>query len=185
MTKQQFLQSLEKELRIIPKNDRMEILQDFEEHFAIGVTEGKSEQQIVASLGTPQQIAKEMVGASEFETTKSTSTSGNIVRSILIAIGVIFFNLIVVIGPFFTVVGLGLSGWIVGVSFISTPILLLINVIYSPSSFTLFEFFVTLGLCGLGIFITMGMYVVTKGIIHGTRKYVQFNINLVKGGGQV
>lgn len=182
MTEQQFLLALEKELKKIPKVDRDDILQDFQEHFAIGIAEGKDEQQIVASLGSPQQIAKEMMATSEFDQTKSDMTSGNMIRVILISIGVIFFNLVVVFGPYIAIVSLIFSGWLVGISFISTPVILMINILLYPGSFILFEFFLTIALSGLGIFITMGMYLLTKGIVYGTKKYVQFNSNLVKGG---
>ena len=182
MTKQQFLTALEKALHKLPKEEKEEMLQDFEEHFAIGEAEGKSEQEIIAALGSPQQIAKETITANSYDQTSTNMTIGNMMRAIWAGIGVGFFNLVIVLGPFIAVLGLILSGWILGISLISAPLLFVVNIIVYPSSFELFELFLTIGLCGFGIFTIMGMYEVTKWSAYGCMKYVQFNISLVKGG---
>ncbi len=43
------------------KKERADILKDYEEHFTFGLEEGKSEEEIVASLGSPAQIAKRVI----------------------------------------------------------------------------------------------------------------------------
>ena len=182
MTKQQFLTALEKALHKLPKEEKEEMLQDFEEHFAIGASEGKSEQEIIAALGSPQQIAKEATTSNSYDQTSTNMTTGNMMRTIWAGIGIGFFNLVIVLGPFIAILGLILSGWILGISLVSAPLLFIVNVILYPSSFELFELFSMIGLCGIGIFIIIGMYPVTKWIAYACTKYVQFNINFVKGG---
>lgn len=56
MNKKQFLNELASSLKHLPASDRKDILQDFEEHFAIRMAEGKTEEEFAASLGSPQQI---------------------------------------------------------------------------------------------------------------------------------
>ena len=58
MTKTEFLQTLERELRNLTESEREEILYDFEEHFAVGLEEGKEESEIAKDLGDPNVIVK-------------------------------------------------------------------------------------------------------------------------------
>lgn len=57
MTKTEFLQELYNHLQTLPKNERDEIIQDFEEHFSAGEENGKTEEQICAELGNPYNCA--------------------------------------------------------------------------------------------------------------------------------
>lgn len=60
MNKQKFLEQLEERLIGIPKEDKKEILQDYEEHFKIGKKKKRNEEEISKSLGNPKEIAKEI-----------------------------------------------------------------------------------------------------------------------------
>lgn len=182
MTKKQFLLALDNGLRKLPKEEREEILRDFEEHFTIAQMEGKSETDITSDLGSPQQIAKEAIANYHFDQATTNTTTSNFLRATWAVIGLSFFNLIIVLGPFVAVLGILLAGWITGISFIASPLLVLINYIIYPISFELFDLFIAIGLCGIGIFIVLGMYFATKGISYGFMRYLKFNMNLVKGG---
>ena len=61
MAKNNFLKELSKLLKKLPEEERIDILQDYEDHFAFGLEEGKTEEEIVKSLGSPSQIAKEIL----------------------------------------------------------------------------------------------------------------------------
>ena len=61
MNKETFLKQLDASLTKLPQDERRDIIQDYEEYFAIGLEEGKTEEQIAGSLGSPSQIAKEMI----------------------------------------------------------------------------------------------------------------------------
>ncbi|MER2000812.1 MAG: DUF1700 domain-containing protein, partial [Lysinibacillus sp.] len=61
MNKQQFLQSLEQHLQALPQEDQQEILRDYHEYFLAAEAEGKTEQQVIESLGSPKQLAKELL----------------------------------------------------------------------------------------------------------------------------
>lgn len=182
MTKKQFLTALDNALRTLPKEEREEMLRDFEEHFAIAQAEGKSEAEIASALGSAQQIAKEAIATNQFDQVETNATTGNFFRAMWAGIGVVFFNLVIVLGPFIAILGILLAGWIISVSFVASPLLVLVNYIIFPSSFELFDLFVAISLCGLGIFIGLGMYVATKGMSYRLVRYLKFNINLVKGG---
>src|SRR5690625_2055425 len=182
MTKKQFLQQLDAALRKLPKDEREEILQDFKEHFAIGQEEGKSDEELIASLGSPQHIAKEMIATYHVDQIQTNASTGNILRAIWAVIGLGFLNLVIVLGPFIALIVLIAGGWVSGVAFIASPLLVFINISIYPGTFEFFHLFFSIGLCVLGLFIAIGMYFATRAIINGLVYYLKFNINLVKGG---
>ncbi len=60
MDKKEFLEALEERLIGVSKEDKEEILQDYEEHFKAGKRKKRTEEEISASLGEPKEIAKEI-----------------------------------------------------------------------------------------------------------------------------
>lgn len=65
MTKTEFLQQLYKNLLPLDSEERKEIIQDFEEHFSIGLESGKTEEQICEELGSPESCAASYIQNSE------------------------------------------------------------------------------------------------------------------------
>jgi len=61
MTEQQFLNELERSLTQLPSDERTDILQDIKEYFTNGRKDGKSDSEIAASLGSPKEIAAELL----------------------------------------------------------------------------------------------------------------------------
>lgn len=182
MNKKQFLSKLESSLKSLPAHERQDILQDFEEHFTIGLQEGKTEEQISASLGSPHQIAKDMVAAYHLERVETKATFGNILRAVWSTIGLGFFNLVIVLGPFIALAAIIFSGWITGIAFMASPFLFLINILLYPETFTLFYLFVSIATCGIGFFVVIGMYFATRTLMQGFIRYLRWNVNLIKGG---
>ncbi|GIO27310.1 HAAS signaling domain-containing protein [Ornithinibacillus bavariensis] len=182
MNKGQFIEKLNDALKRLPSSEREDIINDFEEHFEIGLSEGKTEQEIAASLGSPQQIAKEMIVTYRLEQVEETASTGNIFRAVWAVIGLGFFNLVIVLGPFIALLGILFSGWVIGVTFLLNPVLYLLNVVIYPEVFELYGLFFTIALCGLGIFVIIGMYYVTRWLFKGFIRYLNFNVRMVKGG---
>ncbi|WP_066073885.1 DUF1700 domain-containing protein [Neobacillus soli] len=182
MTKEQFLKQLDSALSRLSTVERQDILQDYIEHFDIGLEEGKTEVQIAASLGSPNQIAKELLASYHLEKVETTASAGNIFRAVWAAIGLGFFNLVIVLGPFVALLGVFVAGWATGAAFICSPLLVLVNAVINPDTFLLFDVFISMALCGIGLFIAIGMYFATKALTRGFVRYLKFNVTLVKGG---
>lgn len=66
MTEHQFLLELEAALQPLPKEERNDISQDIREYFSNGRRDGKQDEEIAAELGTPSEIAKELIAAFDF-----------------------------------------------------------------------------------------------------------------------
>ncbi|MEK5382211.1 HAAS signaling domain-containing protein [Niallia sp. FSL W8-0635] len=182
MTKDQFFKQLQAGLHKLPSEEQKDIMQDYEEHFFMGMEEGKTEEEIAHSLGSPQQIAKELLATFHLEKVENTVSTGNIFRALWAVIGLGFFNMVIVLGPFIAIVALIVSGWIVGVSFLLSPLLVVVDSVLQPSGFEFFRLFMSILLVGLGIFIAIGMYYLTKFSMKGFVRYLKFNAKLVKGG---
>ncbi|MGE8021101.1 DUF1700 domain-containing protein [Peribacillus frigoritolerans] len=180
MNKEQFLKQLNASLTRLSLEEREDILQDYEEYFEIGMEEGKSEQEISKSLGNPKQISKELMATYHLGQVEQTTSAGNVMRAVWAVIGLGFFNLVIVLGPFIALIGVVIAGWVSAIGFILAPLGALLNLVLG--NFQLFDLFFALGLCGIGIFIAMGMFVATSALTKGFIRYLKFNASLVKGG---
>jgi len=182
MNQEKFQQELDAALTKLPKDERYEILQDYEEYFANGLLDGITEEQIVASLGSPKNIGKDLSATYHLEKAEKTVTTGNIMRAMWAIIGLSFFNLLIVFAPFLSLVTLLLAGWTASIGSIVAPLLVLVSVIIYPGTFELFDLFSSLAFCGLGLFIAIGMLFATKAVMNGFIRYLKFNTKLVKKG---
>lgn len=182
LNKEQFLKELNIALKRLPIEERKDILRDYQEHFIIGVEEGNTEERISKSLGPPKQLAKELVAIYHLGKAETTATTGNILRAMYAVVGLGFLNLVFVLGPFIALTGLIAAGWVVGLAFTLAPLIIIVDEAINQGTFELFALFFSLGLCGLGLFVLLGMRFVSKLAVKGLVRYLKFNINIVKGG---
>ncbi len=68
MKKEDFLEILRDYLKKgFSEDEVMDILRDYEEYFVDGIIEGKSEMEIISSLGSPKEIANELLAESNIK----------------------------------------------------------------------------------------------------------------------
>ena len=67
MNKSEYLNKITNELGHMPYGDVKDIIQSMEEHFDEGVSEGRSEEEIAASLGDPAELAAEFKDGAKFK----------------------------------------------------------------------------------------------------------------------
>lgn len=182
MNNKQFMNELESSLKGLPDDERQDILRDFQEHFNIGLADGKTEEQIAESLGSPQQIAKELRASYHVEKMETTASTGNIFRALWAVVGLGFFNFVIVLGPFVALTAFVLSSWVGAIAFVASPILVLGNIIVNPGTFEWFDLFFSIMLTGAGLLLVIGLYYVTKVLTNLFVRYLKYNVSLVKGG---
>lgn len=56
MNKEEYFEKLTKLLKEMPKDEREDILSDYEEHFRIGMENGRTEEELSRALGDPKQL---------------------------------------------------------------------------------------------------------------------------------
>lgn len=179
MNKKQFINLLQKHLAPLSAGERRELLSEYENHFMFGMQNGKSEEEIAIELGDPIELAKEALGDRYINPDRAASVGVESSRTIFSLIMIIFVNLIML--------PLGLSLWIVVLSFglsgfvgILSPLLLLADY-FLTFSFSLAKLFLTIGMVGLGILLVIGMYYTGLGLWKITRSYLRWNMATVKG----
>ncbi|MCT2538218.1 DUF1700 domain-containing protein [Aquibacillus koreensis] len=191
MNKAQFLKELEYHLRKLPYQEKNEILQTYEDKFQLGFIDDKTEEEVALELGSPRIIANDflkefktsepVVGYTAAGTVKSSSSVTNVGRAIIVAIALLFFNLIIMLGPIVAVIGTYFAFIAVGISFSLTPLAWIASIIFGQSTSILGEFFIILSLSSLGVLITIGMIYVGKFLYRILVSYIKFNVRFVRG----
>ncbi|MGM9931798.1 MULTISPECIES: HAAS signaling domain-containing protein [Bacillaceae] len=181
LNKEAFMKELAEQLRGLPPNEQAEILADYAEYFDLGLLEGKTEQEIALGLGSPKTIAKELVLNSSIEKTEHNLSMTNVLRIIGLTIGLGFLNFLLIVGPMIAIVSILFAGWIASITMIAAPIIQLAEILFDFNHFSLFEVFVSIGACGLGLLLFIGMYHLSKLSMRLTIRYCKWNMNIVKG----
>ncbi|MDP4088646.1 MAG: DUF1700 domain-containing protein [Bacillota bacterium] len=191
MNRNEFMYSLRNSLSAFPEKEREEIIYDYEEHFAVALQSGKTEDEVCRELGDPVNIGKQYKINSSIERASSNPTAGNILRAIVASLSLGLLNVIFVLGPFIAVasvlLSLLISGVAVAFSGIASTVAILINGIFPQ----LIPFFtVTPWITGMlfaialtcaGMLICMFMSSLIKVFFKGTLKYLKMNFNIITG----
>ena len=184
MTKNHFLNELDRLLAKLPEDERRDILRDYDEHFANAQEVGKTDEAIIDSLGSPEKIAKELAAEYHVELARASgnlSDASSAVRAVVAAGGLGFFNLVFVLGPAMAVVATIFAIGLAGVAFVASPILLLVFTALRLQTFHWFDFFSSLTLAGIGIFVSIAAYYMSKWTVQLTTRYLAFNLRIIKG----
>ena len=184
-TEQQFLRSLKRELRGLSREDRQSIMDDYREHFRQSLEAGKREEDIVAVLGRPADLAVEAVEELGTESFRET-TAGNVMRISMSSLSLLLFNAIVVVGPYVALVGGLVALWAGAVSMLLTGAAVALFVPFEPLLRVWLPidqivgvmpriaiFFGGISLTALGALTVIGMIYLTRLFVIGTVKYVR------------
>ena len=171
MNKDQYLSKLKK---MLPDYESQEILNDFEEHFTTGFAEGKTEEEIIQSLGDPVEIAKEY-GYKETITAKSP-VGGRIIAFV----GLIFFDLLVGISRIASLFSVWISLWSVVVALFTGGIALIamMFIVAFPWYILLCGAIATLA---LGVLMGIGMIYVSKYAFKALVWYGRLHVRVATG----
>lgn len=193
MNRQQFMKAMEVHLRPMDPFERAELLADYDQHFELGLREGRREEEIAWELGQPEEIAKEALGdrydahtpgsdafyAPTYQEMRSPRNSTKATRNFFTAIGLLFLNLILGIP-------LGLTLWSVWLTLASLSLLVLAPVA-AVMDFVFLgqldkaEIFVAIGAFGVGILFALASKSVYRAFKNITLQYIKWNKNTMKG----
>lgn len=190
MDRENYLETLATCLQGLPNDEIEDILSDYKEHFHIGLSKGKSEEEISKELGKPEDIAKNYISSSNKNSEKHYSenlkTTNEMGRKILLLLLLGFFNLVVVLGPYLAIIGILIAIYGIGAGFIFGGIGLLfglplsfIRPIPTPHFLTSLGFGV--GLISLGVLAIILAIYLSKIIYRLTIKYIGWNIDIING----
>ncbi len=189
MNKKEFLDNLSKYLRGIPGEDEKDIISDFEEHFEMGKKEGRTEEDLAKSLGDPKALANQLKANIMVAQAEKETTAVNITRAVFASLGLGFFNLIFVLGPFIGVVGIFAGLFAAAIGTTAGGITGLLGTIFSPLFPEYFNLivnpavgiFASIGLICFGILFFIGDMYLTRGFFRLFIRYIKFNARVVTG----
>ncbi|SFG23068.1 Uncharacterized membrane protein [Novosphingobium sp. CF614] len=121
MKRNEFIKRLKAALKGMPQDDIDEIVADYEDHFAAGLAEGRSEEEVAAALGNPARLARELrfeAGFRNWEAGRSPSSAWGAILAfmglatidILILLPIVLPVIGVVFGLFVAVVACFIAG---------------------------------------------------------------------------
>lgn len=187
MNKRDFLSRLNVLLGAMPAEERKEVLYDYEEHFRMGMQEGKTEEEIARDLGDVYAIARQYHASFKVVRAETNASAGNIVRAVLATAGLGFFNLVFILGPFMGLVGVLIGLFAAGFGITIGGIGILIGILLAP----LFPSYINIGvsypvvifgsvgLSCLGLLFLIGDFYLAKFFYKGTVRYLKWNIDVI------
>lgn len=189
MNKLQFLTTLQNLLKGIPETDKSDILYDYEEHFRIGMENEKTEEEISASLGDVRAIALQFKADYSINQAETNASAGNILRAVLAAGALGFFNLVFILGPFMGLVGILFGLFAAGIGLTVGGIGGILILIFAPAFPNninlgglnpLVVAFTSLGIACFGILFFIGVCYLSKFFYKGTVKYLKWNLDIIR-----
>lgn len=185
MSKMDFLLILKKHLRKLPKNETKEILQDYEEYFMIGVGEGKTESQLVEVLGSPKQLANELIAISAIKKVEEKKSISTVFTALFSIMGLSVMNcMIIIVGLFMLLI---LTPFIlayiiaVPVMILSPLILIGIGFVEGFSAIGVAEILESIKGLAIGSFLAFLGYFIAKLLFILLMKYLRWNMTIAKG----
>ncbi|MBI4813817.1 MAG: DUF1700 domain-containing protein [Methanobacterium sp.] len=179
MNKNEYLEALSKLLRKLPKEDREDIISDYEEHFAIGLEKGRTEEEISKALGNPKNVAKQIKADNMVKIAQDKPSIGSIIGAILATMGLGLFNLAGII-----IIFTGIYWVLLPFLHLIIPQLAIPTFINSPGNDILNILVVVLSGIGLtagGIILVVLMAYITKWFYELMIKYLKLNLRIIKG----
>lgn len=202
MNKEHFLTLLKIKLKPLGPGKMQVVLSDYEERFDALLATGLTEPLASKQLGDPEEIAQEILEEQEIftdttvedsddwqeindssaqsEDPHSTTNPSFFIRFCQVA-GIIALNALFMIWVIFTGILCVLSGWLVVIVCLFSPIIGLVAFSLTGGTGGLFQLFLSIALCGLG-FIGLSIAIpVTKYAWLFIQKYFLWNIHVLRG----
>jgi uncharacterized membrane protein len=187
MNKKEFLGKLSELIKDISEEEKKDILFDYEEHFRIGLEKGRKEEEIAASLGDLKIIAKQSRATCILKEAEKTTSASNIIRAIFAAVGLGFFNLVIVLGPAIGLLGIFValfaSAFAITISGAAVLFGTLIGPVFAWNVYIPFAAVVSIplgiGLTALGLLSIIGVFYLTKLFYKLCISYLKMNLQII------
>jgi uncharacterized membrane protein len=191
MNKRQYFDSLEKNLKSLKREEMDDILQDFREYFEIGIERGRTEQELMTSLGSPKTLARQIRFESYVKQAEKTTSAAHIGKAVFTSIGLSFFNLIFILPLFLIVLGVLSALFISAVAISAAGVTGTIGSFFIPliSQYVTFNTFIHpavmafafLGIGAFGVIFFIGDIFFSRFLFGLTARYLRFNLEIIRG----
>lgn len=182
MSKQEYLQLLNRYLTRVTKEERQDILDEYETHFISGKEAGESEDDISKELGHPKDIAREMNATAAMDKAENSRSASNVSNAVIAVMGLGILNFFVVSIVIITLLGILFGLGTATFTLLLTPFFLLLKgFIDGFNEIIALDVYVTMTGFGVGLIFFTVTYLAVKWSYIIFMKYLRWNINVVKG----
>ncbi len=187
---QEFIRILRSRLEgTLPRDEIDDIVSDYAEHFSIGKGNGRTDEELWRSLGSPEDVAREIRIMHLVKKAENVRSCRNIFHAVIATLGLGLFNLVFVLVPFILLVLMLLFVFIIGVVFaIFGPVAFLSSVLQLAGvpAFALWlspgaGIFISTGMTSLGLLLIIGDYYLARFFYHVGIQYLKWNISTITG----
>lgn len=182
MNREMYMRELDRLLAAVPEHIRAEWLYDYDMHFRMEAERGVPEEQTAYALGDPRIIAGELLLGYRVREAETRQNVVSVSRAVFATLGVGFFNLVFVLGPFFALLGVLICCWAVAAALFACGMVAVLEGFYGDIFNWQQSVSIASALFGLGILAGTASLWATRGFFRLTLKYLKFNTRLVKGG---
>ncbi|WP_321506126.1 HAAS signaling domain-containing protein [uncultured Methanoregula sp.] len=189
-TEQEYIRILKSRLEgVLPRDELDDLLSDYSEHFRIGKSSGRTEDDLCRSLGSPDDVAREVKATHFVNKAESTRSCGNIFHAVIATLGLGLFNLVFVLVPFIVIVALLVVIFLLGVAFaIFGPAAFILSILQilgipafaiwqSPAAGTFFS----IGITTFGLLLIAAAFYLARFFYHLGIRYLKWNIRIIRG----
>lgn len=203
MNKREFLAELASALQRIPEGERRDIVRDYEEYFTDAAHAGRTDAEVIATLGQPAHIAKQLIADHHLSRAQSNLTLASFLKATLAVISLTFFNLVFILGPLIGAIGFLFGLWITSISFVITPLFYIISLAFNLPTFgtesitgllqqsdlpqtiqqslVTFGGFISITASGVGLLGCVVLYYISRWFIRLFIRYMQANVAILRG----
>jgi uncharacterized membrane protein len=103
MKREEFLARLKSGLSGMPRDQVNDVVRDYESHFAEGMAQGRSEDDIAAALGDPARLAKELRAEAGLKRWQEGRNAASFIAALLAFLGLATFDVILLLPVLFVV----------------------------------------------------------------------------------
>lgn len=193
MNQQEFLQALYYELDKISHVDKTSIIAAHQELFRIGLEQGRTEDEIAASLGNPQAVARYYQAHHLISLAELDLSLHNLFHAVTAVLKLGISNLVLVLGPVLGMAGAMAALFTAGAAVCIAGLFLLTGVLanllqpgavaipgvlYTDSITAAATICMSIGFTALGLLFLIGDYYLWRILYRGTLRYLYFHLRL-------
>jgi uncharacterized membrane protein len=173
----------------LPKDELDDIVSDYSEHFSIGKANGRTDEELWRSLGSPEDVARDIRVMHLVKKAENVRSCRNIFHAVIATLGLGLFNLLFVLVPFIILVVMLLMIFIMGVLFaIFGPVGFVFSILQISGMpvFCLWlsplaGVFISTGITSFGLLLIIGDYYLARFFYHVGIRYLKWNISIITG----
>lgn len=173
----------------LPAEDLEDLLSDYREHFRLGKADGRSEDELFRSLGSPDDVAREIRATHLVQKAEHTCSCRNIFHAVAATLGLGLFNLVFVLVPFLILIAMLLFVFVIGVVFTLVGPAAFVYALLQLAGLPAFSIwlsplagiFLSVGITAVGLLLVIGDYYLARFFYLMGIRYLKWNIRVITG----